>query len=175
MTRNTLRQLIALLCLGSIPFAGGCGTVPKSDAAIPTAPEPSRVEPVTAAIGLDRPSVPAGKSFEIVVQVRIAGGYHIYGTGSVAGPFLPTTLTLELPEELKPAGDWIVPHPTVTRSGEKIYTDSLLFRRRVQVRLNAPEKMLSIKGELQFQACEEELCRPPAKIALSASVAVVSK
>ena len=123
----------------------------------------------------DRTNVLAGKFVEILVHVRIAGGYHIYGTGSVAGPFQPTTLTLDLPQELKPAGDWIVPQPTVTRSGEKIYTDSLLFRRRLQVRLNAPKKLLSIKGEVQFQACEEELCRPPVKVALSASVAVVSK
>jgi len=155
--------------------ANGCARVLKFEAPLPAAPEPSRVEPVTAAMGFDRSSVYPGETLEILVRVRIAGGYHIYGTGSVAGPFSPATLSLELPDALTMAGDWIVPRSTVTRSGESIYTDSVLFRRRVKVKLNALEKRLSIKGELRCQACDEELCRPPGKIALSASVAVVSK
>src|SRR5262249_36979666 len=108
-TCNNVRKLSTLFCLVTFAFAGGCGTVPKSDPAIPPAPEPWGVERVTAAMGIDQPSVSAGKSFEILVQVRIVGGYHIYGTGSVAGPFQPTTLTLDLPQELNAAGDWIVP------------------------------------------------------------------
>ena len=174
--RRKLRQSPALLCLlGVAVAASGCATILKSNATLPAVAEPTRVEPVTAAMGFDPPRVRAGETLEVLVRVCIAGGFHIYGTGSVAGPFAPTTLKLNLPRELQPAGDWIVPRPNFTSSGESGYTDSVLFRRRVKVKLNALEQLLSIKGEFSFQACDEESCRPPAKIALSASLPVVSR
>lgn len=171
-----LGKLSALLWLVCVAFtAGGCRSAAKSELALPAVPPPSRVEPVTAAMAFDRSIAFPGQSLDLLVQVRIAGGHHIYGTRLSSGPFLPTTLSLDLPVELEPLGDWVVPRPTVAKGGERIYRDSVQFRRRVRVSLNAPAKQVSIKGELQFQACNEELCRPPETIALSASVAVVSK
>ena len=123
----------------------------------------------------DRDTVRAGESFEILVRVRIAGGHHIYSTNALNGPFTPTTLDLILPAELEPAGQWVTPKPTTTKTGDRIYTDSNLFRRSLRVRLNSPPGLLSIKGELRCQACTEELCWPPGKIGVSTTVAVVSK
>jgi hypothetical protein len=138
-------------------------------------PEPSRTEPVTAVMKLDRDTVRAGESCEVLVRVRIAAGHHIYSTNAIDGPFTPTTLDLILPADLEPVGKWVAPRPATTKAGERIYTDSILFRRSLKVRLNTPPGLLSIRGELRCQACNEELCWPPGKIGVSASVAVVSK
>ena len=171
-----LRQSFALLLLVGVAFAvHGCATVANSGSAPPQAPAPSQVEPVTAAMEFDRPIAVPGQALDLLVQVRIAGGHHIYGIKPMPGPFLPTALSLDLPVELEPVGAWAVPRPIIKKGGERIYRDSILFRHRVRVSLNAPAKQVSIKGELQFQACNEELCRPPEKIALSASFAVVAK
>jgi hypothetical protein len=171
-----LCNAFGLLCLVSVAFGGGgCGALLKNASLSPAAREPSQLEPVTAAMGVDRPSVRAGDLFELVVHVRIASGYHIYGMGKAIGPFSATALNVDLPKDMEAVGGWIFPQPVVTRGGETIYRDSIVFRRRVKVRLNVPEKMVSIKGELLCQACEEDLCRPPGRSALSASVAVVSK
>ena len=138
-------------------------------------PRTSRTEPVTAAMKADRDTVRAGESFEVLLRVRIAAGHHIYSTNAIAGPFLPTTLDLILPADLEPVGKWVAPRPKTTKTGEQKYSDSILFRRALNVRLNTPPGLLSIKGELRCQACNEELCWPPAKIGVSTSVAVVSK
>lgn len=172
------RSALLWLCLLSLGLGlpgGGCAKLSPAANPILAAAEPSRTNPVTAAMQPDPPYVRPGETFQLLVRVRIAGGHHIYGTNASPAPFSPTTLTLILPEDLQPAGDWIAPRPTVTKTGAGIYTDSVLFRRPLKVRSNAPLGELSIKGDILCQACTDELCWPAGKIALSASVAVVPK
>jgi hypothetical protein len=166
--------LLSGLGLG-LALVGGCTGVTHSTAPAVAVAEPSRSQPVTAGMGPDPHNTRAGGTFLLLVYVRIAAGYHIYGRQAPLGPFAPLTLTLTLPDELEPANDWIAPKPTITKTGESVYSDSVLLRRLLRVRSNAPDKPLSIKGELLCQACSDELCWPPTKIALSASVEVVSK
>jgi DsbC/DsbD-like thiol-disulfide interchange protein len=130
---------------------------------------------VTVATLADPPTVSPGDTFQLVVRVRIASGYHIYSTKASEGSFSPTSLTFILPDELAFAGDWVFPPPIITQTGESVYRDSVLFRRQVKVQLNAVPKQLSIKGELLCQACNPDLCFPARKLPISASVAVVSK
>ena len=165
-----------LLSCCSIALAGlGCAGMTRSEGLLFPVPEPSRSDPVTAAMKADPDTVRAGQRFEVLVRVRIAAGHHIYSTAAVDGPFTPTRLDLMLPVELETAGKWVAPRPAITKTGERIYTDSILFRRSLKVRLNTPSGPLSIIGELRCQACTEELCWPPGKIAVSTTVAVVSK
>jgi len=168
-------QTLLLWCCSIALVHLGCAGVTRSDGLGFPAPEPSRTEPVTAAMKADRDTVHAGESFEVLVRVRIAAGHHIYSTNTIDGPFTPTTLDLILPAELEPVGKWVAPKPTTTKTGDRIYSDSILFRRSLKVRLNTLPGLLSIKGELRCQACTEELCWPPGKIGVSTTVAVVSK
>jgi DsbC/DsbD-like thiol-disulfide interchange protein len=122
------------------------------------------------------PSTPQpGDTFQIIVRVRIAGGYHIYGTNSLQSPFSPTPLTLALPPEVDPVREWIATPPMMTRAGERVYTDAVQFRRAFRVRLNAAPRRLSIKGELLCQACNDDVCFPARKLPISTSVVVVPK
>lgn len=117
-------------------------------------------------------TVQPGEIFEIIVQVRIAGGYHIYSTNAAQGPFTPTTLNLLLPQALTPAGEWVVSTTPITSGDATVYTGSVSFRRLLKVRLNTAEQPLSLKGELLCQACTAELCWPPAKLELSTALSV---
>jgi DsbC/DsbD-like thiol-disulfide interchange protein len=122
------------------------------------------------------PSTPQpGDTFQIIVRVRIAGGYHIYGTNTSQGPFSPTSLTLALPPEVDPIREWIATQPRMTRAGERVYTDAVQFRRAFKVRLNAGPRRLSITGELLCQACNDDVCFPARKFPISTSVVVMSK
>jgi len=164
------RRLLGWLGCGWMVLAApGCANRAHSHA------QPSHAEPVTAAMMTDCQTTRAGETLELSVRVRIAGGYHIYSNRPPHGPFSPTTLVLRLPEELEAVGDWLASSPTTTKTGEEVYIESVLFRRRLKVRSNAGHKVLSIKADLLYQACNDELCWPPGKIRLSASVAVVSE
>lgn len=136
--------------------------------------KPSSSEPVTAAMKSAPPEVMAGETFEVLVRVEIAGGHHIYASNMVGKPFLPATLDVTLPGGVEALGHWIGPEPIRRRNGDLVYTDSVLFRRRLKVRANVPAGPLSIKGELHYQACTEELCWPPRIIRLSSSIDVRS-
>jgi len=165
-----------ILSYCSLTLAGlGCAGIARSDSLTFPVAEPSHTEPVTAAMNVDRETVRAGETFEVLVRVRIAAGRHIYSTKAIGGPFTPTSLDLILPGDSEPVGKWVAPRPTTTKTGDRIYSDSILFRRSLKVRLNTPPGLLSIKGELRYQACNEELCCPPGKIGVSTPVAVVSK
>src|ERR1043166_9698817 len=168
------RELLFWCCNVALAGLGFVG-MPRSEGLIFPVPQPSRTDPVTGALKADGETVWPGDGFEVLLRVRIAAGHHIYSTNALAGPFLPTTLDLILPAGLEPVGKWVAPRPKTTKTGEQIYSDSILFRRALMARLNTPPGLLSIKGELRCQACNEELCWPPAKIGVSTSVAVVSK
>jgi len=139
-----------------------------------TASKPSSGRPVVAGMQSAPPEATPGGTFEILVRVEIAGAHHLYASNVVGQPFLPVALDLILPDGVEASGDWIGPEPTRRRNGEFIYTDSVLFRRTLKVRVNVPAGSLSIKGELHYQTCTEELCWPPRTIQLSSSVSVYS-
>jgi DsbC/DsbD-like thiol-disulfide interchange protein len=82
---------------------------------------------------------------------------------------------LEIPDGSVAVGDWKQPAPGVTRSGEFIYTDSVIFERRCRASLNAGTEPLSIAATLRFQACNDEVCRPPATLNLVARVRIAEK
>jgi hypothetical protein len=134
--------------------------------------DPSRAQPVTAAMAVDKTELHPGDAFELCVRARIAGGHHIYATHATRGPFTPTALTLSLPAEVEPTDDWDAPEPTRTKGGDLVYTESVVFRRHLKVQPSAKPGKLMLSGELLCQPCSEELCWPPRTIPLSVSVAV---
>lgn len=135
-------------------------------------PDPSPVEPVKAAMRINADKTVAGIRFEVVIRVRIAAGHHIYAVDAAKKPFLPTSLVLKLPEGLETDGEWLADEPTLTKAGQRVYTESVVFRRPCKVRPNVSAGSVSITSELHYQACSTELCWPPKTINLSAVLAI---
>ncbi len=138
------------------------------------APEPTRAEPVKAAMQSSAESVAPGAKFEVLVQARILAGCHIYGMDPKVSPFIPTTLKLTLPDGLEAAGDWTGPSPERDQAGVEIYTGAAVFRRALQARAGAAPKKCSIGVELEYQVCNDEMCYPPKKVELNATVEIAA-
>jgi hypothetical protein len=138
------------------------------------APEPTRAEPVKAAMQSSAESVASGAKFEVLVQVRILPGFHIYGMDPKVSPFIPTTLKLTLPDGLETAGDWTGPNPERDQAGVEIHTGAAVFRRALRARAGAAPKKCSIGVELEYQVCNDEMCYPPKKVELNATVEIAA-
>ena len=104
------------------------------------APEPKPGDPVRAAMKSSTDSVKAGEPFELIISVRIAYGYHIYGLDAMVPPFVPTGIKLTLPQGIEANGEWVVPTPRKDKAGDAIYTESVLFRRALKARPEAVGK-----------------------------------
>jgi hypothetical protein len=135
-------------------------------------PKPSSYRPVTAAMEIVPADVQKGGIAEIQVRLEIAGAHYIYATNVVGKPFIPVSLNVNLPDGIEFSGGWVAPAPDRTKTGELVYTDSVSFRRSLRVGSNVPAGPVSIRGELRYQACTEELCWPPQTITLSSSINV---
>jgi hypothetical protein len=172
-----LRTRLNTLSIGAI-IAALCATVtgdPVHDKrASPeiTVPDPSPAEPVKAAMRMNADKTVAGSRCEVVIRVRIAAGHHIYAMDAAKKPFLPTSLVLKLPEGLETDGEWMADEPTLTKTGQQVYTESVVFRRRCKVRPNVSAGSVFITSKLHYQACNTELCWPPQTINLSTVLAI---
>jgi hypothetical protein len=133
------------------------------------APEPTPAEPVEVAMQLSTDSVTPGGQFDVTVQARVLAGFHIYGMDPKVSPFIPTSLKLTLPEGLESTSDWSRPIPERDKDGVEIYTDAAVFRKTLKAAAPA-EKKYSIAVELEYQVCNNEMCYPPKKVELQATV-----
>ena len=138
-------------------------------------PEPTRSEPVTARMQASRQKISAGDTVDVLLRLRIAGGFHIYPLDQAEKPFLPTTVKLELPDGLEAVGNWTAPDPRTGHGGAKVYMESAVFRRRLKVKEAVTAGRFSIKGELHYQVCTDEVCWPPKTISLSTAIDIQPK
>ena len=89
-------------------------------------------------------------------------------------PFIPTSLKLTLPDGLKSTGDWTGPSPERDKDGVEIYTGAAVFRRALKADAGAAPKRYSIGVELEYQVCNNEMCYPPKKVELQATVEIAT-
>jgi hypothetical protein len=140
----------------------------------PFAPEPTAAEPVRAAMKPASQLVKADEPFDLLVSVRLADTYQIYGKDTNASPFLATEVKLTLPKGIEAVGEWTAPEPRRDKAGDLIYTESVLFRRKLKARPEAAGKKLSIVAQLEYQACNDQTCFPPDTAALETKVEVAA-
>lgn len=131
---------------------------------------PSASEPVTAVMQAVPAEIPAGGTFELFVRAAIASAHHVYARVPEDSPFQAAVLELNLPPGLEALDDWSRSEPVQRRPGEWVYTGSAWFRRRLRVVAPPPDGVVTIRGLLHFQACNEELCWPPGVLPLSVSL-----
>jgi thiol:disulfide interchange protein DsbD len=117
-----------------------------------------------------------GSEVELVIEARIAPGWHIYAADGPAGSGIPTSLTWKLPDGVEPAGEW--QYPKTARGAEEqteIYEGNLRFRRPLRITERAKAGPLEIRCELTYQACNAFRCQPPESLELSARGEVVAE
>ncbi|HZU36051.1 MAG TPA: protein-disulfide reductase DsbD N-terminal domain-containing protein [Gemmataceae bacterium] len=159
-----MRTLLSFACLSAAILVG----TPPARAGN----EPDDHHPVVASATLQPSTSHAGDTVTLIVNVKIAPGWHIYAKGS-SGPEIVTTLNLAtLPKGVTAKGEWKWPKPDAGEEGTKIYQGEVTFRHTFQLAADAPAGSLAIACDMGYQACNASACKPPAKLKLKATGAV---
>jgi DsbC/DsbD-like thiol-disulfide interchange protein len=183
-----LSGIVAVLALGCARSAPGPGGNPSalpvpSAASRPEEPpddlpleEPTPAQPVVVGAALRPAKVPAGGTLTLYVQARIAPTWHIYGANVTPSGNAPTTLTLQLPRGIEPAGPWVYPEGTTPANGAGVqYGGRVTFRRHLRVADDARPGPVEVRCEFGYQACDPFSCQPPATRVVTAAAEVVAK
>lgn len=102
---------------------------------------------------------------EIVVTVKVAGGYHVNANPASYDYLIPTAVTfagLTPSRVVYPAPK--VFRPAFARAGIKVYEGDVSIV--AQVPKGALARSETLTGTVSAQACNEEVCLPPAKLPL---------
>jgi hypothetical protein len=136
--------------------------------------EPSLSEPVKAVMQI-RPDVAVpGNVIEVLVNVRIARAHYLHAANGWDKTFSPVAIKSELPEGVQPIGDWQLPKPTKIHGASVGYRDSILLTRKLKVLPSVKKQTVVFTAYLQYQACTDEMCWPPANTKLTASFVIGS-
>lgn len=136
---------------------------------------PSPSDPISAAMKIRPEKLAAGETAEILVYARIAAGHYVYAANNSTGVFAPTTVKVTLPSDVEALGDWQFPAPEWRNGDAFVYRNSFLARRSIKVLAGAAPRTETIAGELHYQACNDELCWPPDKADMRATLVIGSK
>jgi len=124
-------------------------------------------------------SIAPGQEFDAIVTVKIQDGWHIYANPAGLAEMKPTTLGLDPQSEpavtvLKlsyPAGEAKVLGSLGTEK-VALYEGKVEFTARLKLAGDARTGSVKIPLKLTYQACNDRLCRAPAKLEISLPVTV---
>ncbi len=122
----------------------------------------------------------AGSELEAIVTVTIDDGWHIYANPTGVREMKPTTLGLDrsIPAVGPPAQGFLP-----ARRGKKVlgslgdekvslYEGKVELKARLRLAEDVKPGKLELKLRLSYQACDDRLCRAPAKLEIPLSVSV---
>ncbi|HXT25030.1 MAG TPA: protein-disulfide reductase DsbD domain-containing protein [Candidatus Eisenbacteria bacterium] len=120
-----------------------------------------------------------GKPLEIAVVMKIREGFHVNARETTFDYLIPTDLKAEPPTGFK-TGSVKYPKGTLHKfsfakdQALNVYTDTVILLLPVTIDAGAPlgEQHLSLK--LRYQACNNEVCLPPATLPVDAVIHVSS-
>jgi len=120
--------------------------------------------------------VPRGRQFEVAAVAQVAPGYHVQANKVLADYLIPLTLTPELPAGFRvlsaeyPKAQ-IKKFPFAAQP-MAVYEGRIVVRMTLEAAADAPTGPVKIPMTLRFQACNDQLCLPPAKLPLAAEFEV---
>ena len=118
--------------------------------------------PVLATLNIEN-DIRGGRT--LTLRIKIHPGYHIYADVAGDDPYVPTTLTLSLPEGLT-AGEWTASRPgQFGTSGSTIYEDEAVYTCPV-----AGNTAGDVSCTVSYQCCDAHICLPPVKKTLRVSI-----
>lgn len=128
---------------------------------------------VQAEFSLPRVELGVGETVPVALRISIAPGWHINAVQPRAPFLIPTELRLDTPPGVVVEVTWPAPEQiTLPLSQEPLE----LYRGELEVRLllSGEEGLTSgtLSAVLRYQACNDEVCVPPAELRLSLPVEV---
>jgi len=178
-------------------FAGPAGPAPAEAQvrqALSKLPSAATTEasPVVVSAGLvgtnGGPYGRVGDRFTLVIRLRIQDGWHTYVTVPAGNPMLPTAVQVELPEGFRWAGEWhsTPPVPELrdkSPTGVLLQTGEILYLRGLYATAVARPPLggarargaIDLKGEVRFQACDDQRCLEVASLPFLAGVTLLAR
>src|SRR5215469_15786538 len=128
---------------------------------------------------LDSDGAHAGSSARAAVVAEVAPGYHINDHVPSLDYLIPTELKLDTTEPIA-VGSIAYPKGSPQKfsfldTPISVYQGKLLVGATLKVAANAKPGAYSLKGTLNYQACNDHACLPPASLALALTVNVVPR
>jgi len=161
--------LLAVALLLAATFAAPAGA---QDSSRPLKPS----DAVRTQVYVSLEPVPQGRRFEMAVVAQVAEGYHVQANKVLEDYLIPLTVTPELP-----AGFRLVSTAYPKAQLKKfpfaaqpmaVYEGRFTVRMTFEADAGAATGAVKIPMTLKFQACNDQLCLPPAKLPLTAEFTV---
>lgn len=138
----------------------------RDDASPPLAH--AKDEYVTLKLQLSDATTSPGKEVEVRLSIEVAPRWEIGGL-AIVPPAAATRIALELPEQLKAAGEWNAPPPgrSMSPDAHPAYSGNVQFSRKLIVRQHAPAGESAVRCRVTYQVCDDRQCLQPAPLELS--------
>jgi hypothetical protein len=164
----------AFLAVALVLAAAGSSPTKAQDSSRPLKPS----EAVRTQVYVSLEPVPQGRKFEIAVVAQVADGYHVQANKVLEDYLIPLTVTPELPAGLRLLG---TSYPkaqlkkfSFAAQPMAVYEGRFTVRLTLEAEAGAPTGAVKIPMTLKFQACNDQLCLPPAKQPLAAEFTVAA-
>jgi thiol:disulfide interchange protein DsbD len=128
---------------------------------------------IVSATNAVHPNAPA----EVAVIARVASGYHINDHHPSLDYLIPTEVKLEPPPQVT-VKNVIYPKGELKRFAFSdkplsVYQGSVVVGAVLKVARAVPPGVVTVKGKLSYQACNDHACLPPTSVPLTLSLKVV--
>lgn len=178
--RFALVLLVLAAALAPVSPADARATTPKE---VVTAPEPA---PQSSKIGVNGffsvDPAQQGSTFQAAVVMDIPGGLHANANKPLGKYSVPTVVRVDAPRGFRVTP---VTYPrgsvrTFSFGGSDttrvaVYEGRAIFRFNVSVPANHPLGVETVRVNVRFQSCTDEVCFPPATRDLALRIAVVDR
>ncbi|MBW2617984.1 MAG: thioredoxin family protein [Deltaproteobacteria bacterium] len=162
--------LFLAVCLMAGPVLAQSESTPQ-EAPSPAEPSPGPVgEPIKGLAFLtpEGETLAAGQAAGFILVVGINPGFHLSSDKPAADWMIPTRLTLE-PHPLVEVVEIVFPEATpmslpLAEEPVLVFDKMLLIALRLKASPDAPDGPLFLKGRLDYQACTDTACLPPAQM-----------
>lgn len=144
-----------------------------------TAQEPGTKLPSVIMAPVGKVQVKAGSSTTVEMAFRVGEGFHINSSKPKSELLIPTTLKLNLPQQLNltelryPVGR----DQTFEFSPQEklnVYSGDFSISSTLQATRGTPPGTYQVSGELKYQACDRSACYPPRSLPVQFQVTVIN-
>lgn len=93
---------------------------------------------------------------DVVITMTVHDGYHTYAMLDEEDPFIPTEVTIDLPEGYEKVGDLVLPPQSPSSTKTTYYTGTGQFRQKI-----AGTGSGKLTCKVHYQVCNENSCKMP--------------
>lgn len=133
--------------------------------------EPVRIAPFTAPLTLQ-----PGGSAEIALRIEILPPWHVNAHEPSQKFLIPSSLELSLPPGFTAEERWPAPEKkelAISRTPLELYSEDFVVTLVLRAEKTLAPGDYAIEGKFLYQACNDEVCLPPAAVSFTIPVGVI--